>query len=123
MFTSQMHLMELKRRKAGAKTKTAINNGKIIKPNHCEKCKKERKLEVHHCDYNNPLEVLWLCLSCHRKLHMKLRGNDKMVITIKIKTDNYDFDKVSFDKDIGKILARINADYETGKFNSPYTNY
>ena len=48
-----------------------IATGSIIKPNICEKCKKVKKLEGHHEDYNKPLEVKWLCKQCHAIWHSK----------------------------------------------------
>lgn len=34
------------------------------------------KTEAHHYDYSRPLEVNWLCIKHHKKLHVALRGND-----------------------------------------------
>ena len=31
------------------------------------------KAEMHHENYDNPLEVLWLCRSCHVEHHVKAR--------------------------------------------------
>ena len=47
----------------------AIRSGVIKKPEKCEECKKNNKLEGHHLDYLKPLEVIWLCKSCHSKKH------------------------------------------------------
>lgn len=42
-------------------------NGRILK----EKCKicGKLKVEAHHPDYSKPLEVIWLCIYHHKKLH------------------------------------------------------
>lgn len=37
----------------------------------CENCKKELATDRHHEDYNKPLEVKFLCRSCHYKLNRK----------------------------------------------------
>lgn len=39
----------------------------------CEQCQNE-KSEAHHNDYNKPLEVIWLCRSCHVELHNKIKA-------------------------------------------------
>ncbi len=47
----------------------AQKKGFIIKPDRCSKCDKNIKIEKHHPDYSKPLEVIWLCRSCHIKIH------------------------------------------------------
>lgn len=54
------------KRKARNAVSWAIYTGKIKKPNNCEICKKESKVEGHHEDYSKPLNVKWLCFSCHQ---------------------------------------------------------
>ena len=49
----------------------AIYSGELIKPLICNDCKEERRLHAHHEDYSKPLEVKWLCASCHHKEHHK----------------------------------------------------
>ena len=57
------------------KAKDAANNairaGKIIKKEICEKCNQKTSLHKHHNDYTKPLEIEWLCASCHRKRHLR----------------------------------------------------
>lgn len=59
---------------------SAIKKG-ILTPNSCEKCGKTGKAKdgrnlVHarHDDYSKPLDVRWLCQSCHYD-HHKLEGS------------------------------------------------
>ncbi len=48
----------------------ALKSGKLIKPDACSKCGKSWcQIQAHHEDYNKPLEVIWLCKSCHRRKH------------------------------------------------------
>jgi len=49
----------------------ALRLGVLIKPNSCERCKNEIKLEAHHHDYSKPLEVNWFCRLCHAQLHFE----------------------------------------------------
>ena len=51
--------------------KQAVKWGFLKKSKRCEACKKERKIISHHKDYSKPLEVTWLCYSCHAKLNFK----------------------------------------------------
>lgn len=48
----------------------AINRGQVQKRN-CEICL-EDKVQGHHSDYTNSLDVLWLCERCHKLLHSKI---------------------------------------------------
>lgn len=56
------------KQKARLKVKCAILSGKLLKPTCCSKCGAETKIEGHHEDYTKPLEVIWVCRSCHREL-------------------------------------------------------
>ena len=47
----------------------AVVHGQIIKPSKCARCGEERKVVGHHADYDKPLEVEWVCHSCHKEIH------------------------------------------------------
>lgn len=50
----------------------AVENGDLIKPDSCERCGAvvaSRLLHGHHEDYAQPLEVEWLCSTCHGLQH------------------------------------------------------
>jgi len=64
----------------------AIRRGDVVRKTECEQCgdsgafKDGRtKIQAHHCDYNKPLEVMWLCQNCHHKWH---KANKAIVRTI-----------------------------------------
>jgi len=48
---------------------SAVKSGKILKCN-CKVCGSV-KSEAHHPDYNNPLDVVWLCRIHHIEEHKK----------------------------------------------------
>lgn len=50
----------------------AVKSGKIKAPSNCIVCSKRRKLHGHHDDYDNPLEVRWMCQKCHDTEHGRL---------------------------------------------------
>lgn len=58
---------------AHQKVKVAMKSGKLIKPEKCEVCKKEGKIEAHHEDYSKPLDVIWMCQYCHLYHHQRSR--------------------------------------------------
>lgn len=52
---------------------------KQLKKLDCKLCgadQKENRICAHHEDYSRPLEVIWLCVSCHKRLHY-MRKQDK----------------------------------------------
>jgi hypothetical protein len=52
------------------KVKYALETGKMEKSYDCEMCKTKGTYTVgHHFDYNKPLEVIWVCRKCHKKIH------------------------------------------------------
>ena len=48
---------------------TAIRNGSMVRPMECSSCGATEKLQAHHSDYSRPLDVTWVCRSCHSKHH------------------------------------------------------
>lgn len=47
----------------------AVLIGELIKPDACQECHTVGLVHGHHCDYNKPLDVMWLCPTCHGKWH------------------------------------------------------
>lgn len=63
-------------RKMRSVVRKAIADGTLT-PEPCNTCGRQGKAKdgrsivvAHHCDYNKPLEVVWLCCKCHTKWHM-----------------------------------------------------
>ncbi|MEK6884659.1 MAG: hypothetical protein AABY22_33810 [Nanoarchaeota archaeon] len=56
-------------KQAHQKVQYALKIGEIIKSKNCSYCSRETRLVAHHRDYLKPLEVLWLCYSCHKEIH------------------------------------------------------
>lgn len=54
-----------------AKTRDAVKKG-LIKKEPCNICN-SKKSEIHHNDYDNYLDITWLCRNCHAILHKELR--------------------------------------------------
>jgi len=48
-----------------------VGKGAIVRQP-CEKCGKENA-QAHHPNYDFPLEVSWLCITHHRREHVRLR--------------------------------------------------
>lgn len=54
--------------RAHAAVARAVRRGELIRPEKCEECGGPgRRIEAAHHDYTKPLDVRWLCSSCHRR--------------------------------------------------------
>lgn len=60
----------IKRGRAHTFISYQLSTGKMIRPESCSQCGVKCKPEGHHKDYDKPAEVIWLCKSCHRRLHL-----------------------------------------------------
>ena len=55
------------------KAHQAVNNAKragILKEQPCQECG-STKVQAHHPDYSQPLEVVWVCAIHHKQLHLR----------------------------------------------------
>lgn len=52
-------------RRAQRRVAYAVEKGRLLRPSACEKCGTVGKIEAAHKDYTAPLDVRWLCRSCH----------------------------------------------------------
>ena len=57
------------KRNAQHRLQRAVKAGKLTRPNHCERCSIPGRIDAHHTDYSKPLDVQWLCTSCHMTEH------------------------------------------------------
>ena len=67
------------KQKARQKLNYAVKSGKVHKPLYCSSCDRDKHLEAHHTDYSKPLEVTWLCRTCHVELHNRLRDKELII--------------------------------------------
>jgi len=59
------------RRAVNTMVSRAVKAGILIKPDQCSSCgRTDKRIEGHHSDYTKPLEVEWLCSTCHKRVHL-----------------------------------------------------
>jgi len=57
----------------------AVKSGKILKPNLCSLCHIPTRINAHHEDYSNPLDVVWLCHACHIARHKEINNKESVL--------------------------------------------
>lgn len=58
------------KRAASIMVNNAVRDGRLKKINECSYCgKTDCVIHGHHDDYTKPLDVRWLCASCHSEWH------------------------------------------------------
>jgi len=67
----------LNRKKSRARSAVyyALKMGRLIRPDHCERCETPCKPEADHHDYDKPLDVNWLCKVCHIGITMQRKSD------------------------------------------------
>lgn len=59
--------------RAGSAVNRALKSGLISRPDKCSWCNRsDYRIEAAHHDYDLPLDILWLCKSCHGKWDKEL---------------------------------------------------
>ncbi len=68
------HIQKPEQRRARLLAQNARRTGLLVRPDTCERCDLVGvPLHGHHDDYSKPLEVKWLCRTCHGRQH---RGSE-----------------------------------------------
>lgn len=60
----------------------ALKCGVLARPEVCHGCgcnDDEHRIEAHHHDYSKPLDVIWLCTPCHRRMDSQRRAHEALV--------------------------------------------
>ena len=60
------------RKKARRAVQSALEAGELRRPERCEGCEGAGPIEAHHPDYSKPLDVRFLCDSCHARADREL---------------------------------------------------
>lgn len=83
-FSRESNFQERHSASAGMKVQRALKDGSLKRPETCDSCGKKKVekngrtgIHAHHCDYNWPLLVMWLCRKCHFEWHLKYRAIPK----------------------------------------------
>jgi len=63
----------------------AIEKNVVVRESKCQQCGYEGNfadgrtaIQAHHCDYNRPLDVMWLCQKCHHEWHKNNKAKEVM---------------------------------------------
>ena len=67
------------RRNAYLAVRAALEAGVLTRPDVCSGCgcgPSEHRIEAHHHDYGRPLDVIWLCTPCHRRMDIQRRARE-----------------------------------------------
>lgn len=58
-----------KKTNARARTHYYVIKGTILKADKCQECNSKETLFIHHNNYDDAFDILWLCRNCHCKKH------------------------------------------------------
>ena len=61
--------------RAHAFVKYYINKNTIVKPNNCCVCGKISRVVGHRKNYDNRLDVVWVCQPCHSNIHSSIKND------------------------------------------------
>ena len=71
-YQKARNLREPEKYRARYAVGNAIRDGRLSRPQECSSCNVSCEPEGHHDNYDEPLNVRWLCRKCHTAHHVEL---------------------------------------------------
>ena len=69
--------LERKKSASHAMVASAVKHGMLVRSTTCSECGDPHdRIQGHHEDYDKPLDVVWLCPSCHGKRHAEINSKN-----------------------------------------------
>jgi hypothetical protein len=71
-FQKKMRKKYIKKYRCRNRFWKSVLRNEIEKKKECVKCGvsgEKKRIEAHHCDYDKPFDVMWLCSKCHHEWH------------------------------------------------------
>jgi len=68
--------------KAHIAVSNAVRDGRLKKPERCERCSGRYAIHGHHEDYSKPLDVIWLCRFCHGERHREINQERRLAACV-----------------------------------------
>lgn len=97
---------------ASEKVRRAVRDGRLVKPDACENCGATGTLlHGHHDDYSKPLDVIWLCPTCHADRHADRRDALDALIEQAAKAEAAERER----DELKALLADIDDDDDTNQ--------
>jgi hypothetical protein len=84
----------------------AIKHGDLTRGTHCESCASTNNIDAHHEDYSKPLEVIWLCRSCHQRLH-------DTYVEASVRAELEAISAQQFAAEIAKVISALGASVDS----------
>ena len=63
----------------------ALQKRILTRPEKCSSCDNKKFIVAHHENYFKPLEVIWVCRSCHLRIHGKKKLSKYIPLREKIR--------------------------------------
>lgn len=78
VYSKNYRINDSFKEKARIILRSEVKKGTITKPDKCDRCKRAIPLHGHHEDHSKPLEVMWLCMICHKIAHGRVKDTKLM---------------------------------------------
>ena len=83
----------------------AISKGLLKRPATCSRCGSLARVHGHHEDYSLPLDVVWLCPTCHGRRHRTLP--ERLPVPMRVPLGTTPHSSFRFSPDVKRMLETL----------------